>query len=92
VIRRLYCTKTRIKPLKAENPSRIICFEALKARNDANLFRPLGRKDLVGVGGPGVAREARLPRAILFHAVGVMNPPTNAGGSDKNEQSVISNQ
>ena len=46
-------------------------------------FAPLGRKDLVGVGGPGVAREARLPRAILFHAVGVKNPPTNAGGSDK---------
>ena len=41
---------------------------------------------------PRVARDARLPRAILCHAVGVMSPPANAGGTDNNKLSVISNQ
>jgi hypothetical protein len=45
-------------------------------------FAPLGRKGFLGVADPRVAREARLPWAILFHAVGVKNPPANAGGTD----------
>src|SRR6266496_6356290 len=45
-----------------------------------------------GKSDPRVARDARLPWAILCHAVGVMSPPANAGSTDNNKLSVISNQ
>jgi hypothetical protein len=51
-------------------------FRALKARNDAKLFRPVGAKRIFGGCDLRVARETRLPWAILFHAVGVQDSPT----------------
>jgi len=40
--------------------SRFIEGLALEARNNANLFRPVGAKDFLGVGDPRVAEAATL--------------------------------
>lgn len=42
-----------------------------KRNQDGNLFRPAGAKGILWGRGPGVAREARLPRATFFDAFSV---------------------
>ncbi len=53
-------TRSREMNLAIVLGSRFIEGLALEARNNANLFRPVGAKDFLGVGDPRVAEAATL--------------------------------